>query len=661
MKHLLFPVLLFTTSCAAAQNTIHGDTIITKKAFITYRADRLTPVTYLDISSKEFKQKSTGQEPSFLLSETPSITAYSDAGNTQGYSYYRIRGIDQTRINTTLDGMPLNEPEDQGAYFSNYPDLLNSVSRMQIQRGVGTSKNGSAGYGGNIQLFSPNLYEPAGTEVGLGYGSFNSLRAYAEYKSGVKNKKAFYARASEVYSDGYKYTSGNNSQSVFLSAASFADKSTWKINVLAGHQQNQLAWLAVSDSLIQTDRRTNANKGEQDNFTQYLAQLVNIRPLGNRASLQSSIYYTFLDGNYDFNPSSFSGLPSTGELFNYAFLSHFAGGYSNYSFQAKHLIITTGIEGHLYSRSHTGSYTSVGELYSNTGHKDEGGAFVKAGYNWQHFNLFADVQYRYTSFSYEGSVHLDRIKWNFINPKAGISYELPGRAVLYYTIGNTGREPTRNDIFGGSDDLLSDSVRNPITFVTTPEYVTDQEIGYRVQHRNFSINANGYYMAFRNEIVLDGKIGPNGLALTNKVERSYRSGLELTATYNAGKHFSFINNSSFNYSRIEEQKEIFSPILTPPLIINQEVRYNYKHIDIALSARYQDKAFIDFANTAAVNAYTLINARVGYQARHIGVTLFLYNITNTKYYNSGYVDYDGSKKYYVQAPANFYLSLKYRF
>lgn len=126
-----------------AQTASKSDTTkLMKEVVVTYQADRLTPITFQNLSGKQLKAKNVGQEPSSLLLETPSITAYADAGNTQGYSYFRLRGIDQARINISLDGVPLNEPEDQGAYFSNYPDLMNSVSKVQIQRGIGTSKNG---------------------------------------------------------------------------------------------------------------------------------------------------------------------------------------------------------------------------------------------------------------------------------------------------------------------------------------------------------------------------------------------------------------------------------------------------------------------------------------------------------------------------------------
>ncbi len=630
-----------------------------KEITVTYQADRLTPITFQNISSKEIKAKSTGQEPSFLLSETPSTTVYSDDGNTQGYSYFRMRGIDQTRINITLDGVPLNEPEDQGAYFSNYPDIFNSVSKIQIQRGVGTSKNGVASLGGSIQLFTPNLNDSLKTTIGIGYGSFNSLRAFGEFNSGVKNRKALYVRTSQIYSDGYKYNSSNNSQSVFISGGLFLNKSNWKINLLAGQQRNGLAWLGVSDSLISIDRRINANSNENDRFIQCLSQLQNTWRPNTSSTIQSSFYYTYLKGNYDFNLNGFLGLPSTNELYNYAFQSNLIGFYSNYTLAKTIFNLTLGVHGNSYNRQHIGSERIIGQLYKNTGYKKELSFYTKADYTFNRITLFADIQYRYSSFDYQGSVSFNKIQWNFLNPKAGASIDLNRNSVLYYSIGRIGREPTRNDMFGGNDDLLADGSRNAIFSIKTPEYALDHELGFRHNSKRLSFNLNLYYMDFKNEIVLDGKIGPNGLALTNMVDQSYRTGFEFSSSVKVNRDFVLTNNSSFNYSRIKEQSEVFTPILTPPIIINQEASYSFKDFSISLVGKYQDKSFIDFANTSIVKRYFLLNSRIEYRIKNFQFDIFVNNITNTKYFNNGYIDVDSRKKYFVQAPANFYLSIKH--
>ncbi|AFM06191.1 outer membrane receptor protein [Bernardetia litoralis DSM 6794] len=665
MKHyFLLLALYFLSSSYLFAQTNEKDSLKTEnlsEITVIYQADKATPVTFQNISLKEIKQKSVGQEPSFLLSQTPSVTHYSDAGNSQGYSYFRLRGIDQTRINITLDGVPLNEPEDQGAYFSNYPDIFNSVSKIQIQRGVGTSKNGVASYGGSVQLFSPNLYDTV-ARFGIGYGSFDSFRGFAEYGSGIKNKKAIYVRASKVYSDGYKYNSSNNSQSIFLSTGLFLDKSTWKINLLAGNQKNELAWLAVSDSVIQKDRKTNSNINERDDFVQILAQLQHNYQATTSSSIQSSIYYTFLNGGYDFNLNGFLGLPSTDELYRYDFRSNLIGFFSNYTFSKNNLNFITGVHANTYQRKHTGSEQTLGELYVNTGFKNEASIFSKIEYQINKFNLFADIQYRYSSFDYKGNVNFDKLTWNFINPKAGISYVSNSNTIFYYSIGSTGREPTRNDMFGGNDDLLSDSLGNAFLLITKAESVLNHELGIRKKTKKLNFTFNLFYMDFKNEIVLNGNFAPNGLALTNNVEKSIRTGIETSVSYKLNQHLILVNNSSFNYSQIKEQNESFSPILTPPIIINQEIIYSYKNFLIAILGKYQDASYIDFANSAKVDSYFLVNTRIQYaMTDKLKFRFFVNNITNLKYFNNGYVDFDGSKKYFVQAPINFYAALEYNF
>ncbi|SEW52173.1 TonB-dependent receptor [Chitinophaga arvensicola] len=665
MKELLLATSMLLSLFAHAQDTLTSPKDSTRhlgEIIVNYQANTSTPVTWQNIQMKVLREKNTGQEPSFLLAETPSITAYSDAGNQQGYSYYRLRGMDQTRINTTLDGMPLNEPEDQGAYFSNYPDILNSISRIQLQRGAGTSKNGAASYAGSVQLFSPDLSDSSATTIGAGYGSYNSFRVFGEYKSGIKNHKALYVRASQVYTDGYKYHAFNNSQSIFISGGLFYDKSSWKVNVMAGHQQNGMAWLPVADSLIEKDRRTNADtKAEKDQFFQGLVQLQNNWHPGAHATVSSSIYYTYLKGGYDFDVNNFMGTPSDGSLFNYGFRSHFTGFFSNYTLAYQRFKWTTGVHGNVYTRQHRGTDSQAGELYRNNGYKNEVSAFSKIEYYLHQFTFYADLQYRFSSFNYKGAVPFERMQWHFVNPKAGISFALDQQTSIYYSIGKTSREPTRNDIFGGNDDLLPGAPGKPLIFNSDPESVTDHELGIRTRYRSLQLALNGYYMNFKNEIVLNGQLGPNGLLLTNKVNRSFRTGVELSATWQLHPAFCLTNNSSFNYSRIREQTTSFQPVLTPTLIINQEAAYQYKHFLLAVSGRYQSQSYIDFANEATIKGYVLLNSRIQYTLDRYTLSFFVNNISNARYYNNGSVDQDGTRKYFVQAPRNVYVAFKYSF
>lgn len=661
---LLPKVLLIILLGAFLTNHAQIDTTIVYElpeiVIDSYLAEEQTPISYQDIDMELIETKNTGQEASFLLSETPSMTVYTDAGSYQGYSYFRLRGIDQTRINMTLDGVPLNEPEDQGVYFSNYPDFLNSIDKIQIQRGVGTSKNGTSSYAGSIQYSSPNLRDSNYTQIGAGYGSYNTYRLFGEYNMGIKKNKGLYIRASHLNSDGYKDRSANNSQSVFYSGSIFKEKSSYKLTGFIGQQRNQMAWLGVSQEQINDNPRANGNTEEDDQFLQSLTQLQHTLYISNSSTLKSSLYYNYLQGNYDFNLDNFLGLPLSGELYNYAFRSHFTGFYTNYSYEKKKVQWTSGLHGNLYSRSHIGSEKSLGELYKNTGFKNEWSVFSKIHYKTHQLAFYGDLQVRHTSFDYEGTVPFDQLNWTFFNPKAGMSYQLKNNTSLYYSIGRTGREPTRTDLFGGNDDLLADSTGNAVLYINDPEFVLDQELGLKFKGKNININVNLYHMSFNNEIVLNGQFGPNGLALNNNVERSIRAGLEVDASLKI-KKWKFINASSYNYSEIKEQSTTFTPILTPKLIVNQDIIYIFKRLETGISMRYQSGSYIDFSNDNKLDDYFLVNLRASYTMKNWKLSVLINNVLNTTYYNNGYVDFDGTNKYFIQAPTNLYANLTYTF
>jgi iron complex outermembrane receptor protein len=208
-------------------------------------------------------------------------------------------------------------------------------------------------------------------------------------------------------------------------------------------------------------------------------------------------------------------------------------------------------------------------------------------------------------------------------------------------------------MFEGNDNLLADAFGPGCYCQYQPRICGRPGTGLRHQSGKINLNLNFYYMSFKNEIVLNGQLGPNGLALTNEVDRSYRTGAELSINYKVNDYIHLINNSSYNYSRIKEQTQSFTPILTPPVIVNQEVTYSRKSYLIGLSARYQDRSFINFANSAQVNQYVTLNGRVQYDIKGFQFGIFVNNITNTKYFNDGYVDTDGTKKYFVQSPNKF--------
>jgi len=659
MKNIITFIPLLISLTVLGQNVTEiineiPDTIVIEETVIqAYRAAYSIPVTFKNLSKTEVDFLNTGQEPSIILSYTPSVNSYSDAGNYQGYSYFRLRGIDQTRINMTLDGIPLNEPEDQGAYFSNYPDLFNSINSMQIQRGVGTSTNGIASYAGSINFQSPNLLDKKSIKIGTNYGSFNTYRIFGEFNSGIKNDQAIYTRVSYLNSDGYKYHSGNKSTSSFLSYGIFKTKQRFKFIGFFGNQRNQLAWIGVAMDTINEDTRTNGNSNENDNFSQSILSVQHSWTISKNTVLNSMVYYNYLDGNYDFDLNNFLGYPSTDEMYNYDFRHNFLGYFSNINWYSKNLKVNAGIHFNTFNRRHIGSEKTYGQLYVNKGFKNEFSSFVKLRYTFNQFVLFGDLQYRYTDFNYDGSVQFEKLNWNFINPKAGVTYFISDKANIYYSFGVSGREPTRNDLFNGEDNLQADSLGNPIFNNVSPEYVQNHELGMKLAYENWQLAANIYYMNFENEIVLNGQYGPNGLPLHSKVAQSYRSGIEIDLKIVFYRYLYYQNSASYSHNQISENDVEFSPILTPKVIVNQTLGYQNKKLHVGSNFKYQSESYIDFENSNKIPSFFTVDILGIYKYKAFDFRVSVNNIFNERVISNGYIGIYGTPLLFVQAPINF--------
>jgi len=638
--------------------TLTKDTLklneVTISAFLPYQATSLMPITFKNVYKVDLELKNYGQEPSRILETTPSITTYSESGGNWGYSYIRLRGIDQTRINVTLNGIPMNEPEDQGCYFSNYPDFLQSVEMLQIQRGTGMTKNGSASFVGsmNFESFKPNA---SNVNFYLGGGSWNSTKFSINTQQNWK-KGSLYVSVSDIRSAGYKEHSGNHSSSAFLVGNYRAGKNMFKLVAFAGQQQNQLAWFGVPMDSINVNRRYNANTTrEVDHFNQYHIQFHHIYNINTKSRFTYSLYYNYLNGFYTFDGVSIG----TPDLYGYHLVSNFFGGNVNYFIKFGRLDLYTGINGYKYNRNHQGSTDGV-DTYTNTGYRNDLSGFLKGILNLGNFNFYGDVQYRYTNFIYNGDVSLPHFEWNFFNFSAGVEFKVENN-ILYYSIGKTHREPIRNDMFWGNDNLLSDSVGNPVYKDLKPETVLDQEFGYRYIKGGMRLNINLFYMIFNNELVLTGKYGTTGLPLHINVDESYRTGLEFDFKYKWKFGLTFIQNLSYNYSKITVNNIQTTPVLTPEWITNTELSYNYKWFVVGVSGRYQSWSYIDQGNDFTIPNYYTINAMVGLRWDWGEWNIYLNNITDQKYLSNGMLGWDNvTPLYFVGSPFNLFTGIKFK-
>jgi len=696
----LFSLITFFSFSQDTTNFHQLDSIMV----ISVRGDNKTPITQKIIKRQDIQKTYQGEEVPFMLNNYPSITSQSDGGQPQGYTYFRLRGIDQTRINMTLDGVPLNEPEDQGVYTSNYPGFTNVIQSMQIQRGVGTSSNGVASFAGSINFESRNGFEK-GTEVDFGYGSFNTKRFNLSNSTGLRKKFALFSNLSMYSSDGYKYRSGGYGFSGFISGGYYGGNNIVKIIAFEGNSSSQMAWSPVSENDIKIDPRTNYNYLDApDNFNQAFIQIQYIKILNSTSKISTTAFYNRLDGAYDYFETGYRSV----------FLkSNFTGVISNYQYKKNNFKLNLGVNVSTYNRDHlniedhntnvsyqpgyggspgffsdylspynlSNPYNKISTIpgsinditnngniyvnqasprYENNGIKNQVSEFVKINYDINKFTLFADFQYRFSTFKYQGLYSLDSIpvflKWGFLNPRLGVIFNKSNKLNFYFSIGKTSREPSRTDMFSGNDNLNL-SIGNAISIIN-PEQVIDYELGINFKRSDIKLQANLYYMNFKNEIVLLGALGPNSLPLTTSVKSSFRSGLEFDLFYKPTfSPLSFTTNFNYSYNKISTDNFKINPILTPNFILNQSIDFNYNWIYMSINFKYNSVSYLSFDNSYYTPSFGTLGFNIGIIKKKYSILFKSNNLCDKKFYTSGYVV--GSSKYYFVNPlSTFYTTFK---
>jgi len=388
-----------------------------------------------------------------------------------------------------------------------------------------------------------------------------------------------------------------------------------------------------------------------------MVQLQYTRDLTDKSVLSTTVYYNRLNGEWDLDLES---LGAGTDILNYQLSSNFYGGMLNYKLDVNNFRLNVGAHANNYTRTHGMAVLPNNNdlLYTNQGIKPSISGFIKAGVDIGKLNIFADLEMRYTQFKYIGSVSMQPIEWIFFNPKGGLVYNINKNNKLYFSVGKSHREPTRTDMFGGEDDLVTLN-----TFKA--EEVIDYELGVNVKHNKFVFDGNLYYMNFKNEITLLGALGSNGLPLMTNVDKSFRSGIELALSYKLSKSFTTKNTTTASINRIyntnsDGNKVISSPLYTPWLIVNQELTYKHGRIFITLEGVYNSKSYIDFENKHTTPAFVVLKSTVGYTHNGLTLSVRFNNLTNTKYFTNGYA-IDGERYFFVNAPFTAFGNIKLSF
>jgi iron complex outermembrane receptor protein len=577
------------------------------------RADAKAPVTKTDLDRQELARIDHGQEIPFLLKETPSITQYSETGIGAGYAYFYLRGIQQTRLNLTLDGVPLNEAEDSTLYFTDFEGLAASLDSIQIQRGVGTSSVGSASFGGAVNFESVALADAPSASALLGGGSFGTWRANVAGETGRLGPGwALYARALFAGTDGFRDHSGVTPHTVFFGARQQGDKSFFKLFGFSGREKTELAFLAVEKDLLEQDLRQNPlSPNEKDAFGQDFVQAQWTRVLGDSSTLALQGYYNGAQGFYRL----YSDAEQT-DLRQYDLDWRFIGAFATFNHERGRFGLTAGLHLNDFDSEHAREPVDGPRDYSNQGHKNDASAFLKAHYDAGRVRLFGDAQVRHPWFRYEGDLDIGSVSWTFWNPKVGARFTIDPTWSVYASLGRTTREPTRGDMFTGED--------NPTVVydlhAVKPERVTDLEAGVEYQARRFQVKANLYAMEFRNEIALTGELSDIGQPLRRNVDESYRRGFELEARYQPTPSLRVTASANANASRIATWNQAIDvydaegnwtgsevvpyhdvrPLLTPAFVGNLGADWSPNPVlTVGLSGRYVDTAYLDNTGNAA--------------------------------------------------------------
>lgn len=642
------------------------------------RAEEKTPVTKSDVDRGTIERDYYGQDIPLLLRDTPSIDTYAEAGvGGSGYSYITLRGISPTRLNFTLDGVPLADSEDMGTYFADFPDLARSLQSIQVQRGVGTSTVGSPSFGGSINLESIALSPTESTSAEVGFGSFGAKNVTVGYQSGsLPGGYSFYTRLSGDQSDGFRDSSGFRGRNLFVSAAKQNEDSQLRLTGFTAHEWTQQSFLAEDADTLAHDLRANPfGPQDRDSFGYDLAQLQYLRALSPATNMTASAFYQRGYGWYRLSGDQF-GLDGL-LIGSMVTLSTTRGPWTaNY-----------GLHVNEFRREHTLDSAGLRQYY-NYGTKGEANAFAKLSYDDGRWHLYSDLQLRTTNFHYHGDVAIAPIRWTFFNPKLGARYDLSASNSVYASAGVSTREPTRNDLFQGEDDA---SIAHDLHAVR-PERLIDLEAGWNVRTRTTTFGANVYAMNFHNEIAATGELSPIGLALRRNVDRSYRRGLELEYTWQAMPRLKLRGNANLSSNRIHTWTQFFdvydaagnivgsepmtfhdvNPLLTPSVIVNQTLEYApSSSMTFGITGRHVGRSYLDNTNNNAfvAPAFTTLEANAAIALSHnMSLRLQVNNLTNNKrVFPSGYsylfltpTRVDGIAYYYPQATRNAMVMVDFR-
>ncbi len=652
-----------------------------------------------NITSEDLKKQNIGQDLPYALNSIPSVVINSDAGNGVGYTGMRIRGTDGTRINVTINGVPVNDAESQMTYFVNMPDLLSSTDNIQVQRGVGTSVNGAGAFGASINMQTNKLQEKSYAQINNSFGSFNTMKNTIMAGTGLIDKYfTFDGRASVIKSDGYIDRASSNLSSYYFSAGYYGKKTELKAIAFSGEEKTYQAWYYVDQDSLKKGNRTDNPAGmyvdsngkihyynnETDNYKQDNYQLHVIHTFGSKLNANITGHYTKGKGYYEQfkqgeelsqynmpNVITSNDTISISDIIRRRWLdNYFVGIISNIDYKpSSKLNFILGGGYNTYYGKHFGEvvwaqFSNTNDLipryYDNKATKKDGNIYLKTSYKpTSKMNVFVDLQLRHVGYDFMGfdtslvNTQPLNASFTFFNPKAGINYLLPRNTSVYGSFGVANKEPNRDDFVQSSTKSRPKS-----------EQLVDIELGITKRFKNCYIAINLYNMNYKNQLVLNGKVNDVGAYNRVNVDASYRRGAEIELNANLSKYITFngnvtlsqnkiknfneyIDSSDVNYTTYTQYKKTYTLTdiaFSPNIIAAANFIFKpIKHLEIAVLNKYVGQQYLDNTSNSErkINPYFVTDFRVNYTIytkliKEINIMAMIYNLSNTQYETNGY-------------------------
>jgi iron complex outermembrane receptor protein len=671
-------------------------TILEDEVVITAtRLNHKTPGTWQQVSNEELKTQNLGKDLPMLLRSTPATVVTSDAGAGIGYSGIRIRGTDITRINVTMNGIPMNDPESQGLFWVNMPDLASSVENIQLQRGVGTSTNGAAAFGASINIQTQKLQADPYARISSSAGSYRTFKNTVSFGSGLLNGRfALDGRLSKITSDGYIDRAFSDLKSFYLSGGYYGAKTIVRVNVMSGKEKTYQAWYGIPSDSLATNRTYNPageyinDQGklayydnQTDNYQQDHYQLLLSQMVSRKINLNAAAFYVRGHGYYEsykakgkFAKYGLDNVVMGGDtirasdLITRKYLDNdfygftFSGNYNSFD----NITASVGGGWNYYDGNHYGNviwskYSDANNLdkrwYENEGLKRQFNVYGKINYQLSRsLNAFVDLQMRGIHYQINGT-HDDlsditqEHDFLFFNPKFGAMVQPGNHHHLYFSFAIANREPTRSD-FRDADENHEPQA----------EKLTDYELGYNYSAGKVRLNMNLFYMDYKDQLVLTGEINKTGAAIFTNVPDSYRTGLELVAGINATawlhleanaalsrnrikQYVAFVDNWSPPYHQLENELTDTDLSFSPDIVAGGTVQFiPIENLMVGFVSKYVGRQYID--NTSSdkrmIDAYFVndINISYAFETKLFSrVELFanVSNIFSAKYSSNAWV------------------------